>query len=140
MDGTLDEEDCSVDRSACVRLRLDVFGRYATQAGISSDDAGAATAERDPLADQEIGKRFNIMPEDMPAPSTGPVVCNPALVLPYEGQTPRAPEGFSVTPFAAGLENPRRLLVLPNGDVIVAEQKPGYLTLLRDADGDGRAE
>lgn len=140
MDGTLDEEDCSVDRSACVRLRLDVFGRYATQAGISSDDAGAATAERDPLADQEIGKRFNIMPEDMPAPSTGPVVSNPALVLPYEGQTPRAPEGFSVTPFAAGLENPRRLLVLPNGDVIVAEQKPGYLTLLRDADGDGRAE
>jgi glucose/arabinose dehydrogenase len=30
--------------------------------------------------------------------------------------------------------------VLPNGDVIVAEQKPGYLTLLRDADSDGRAE
>jgi glucose/arabinose dehydrogenase len=30
------------------------------------------------------------------------------------------------------------LLVLPNGDVIVAEQKPGYLTLLR-GDADGRA-
>ena len=27
-----------------------------------------------------------------------------------------------------------------NGDVIVAEQMPGYLTLLRDGDGDGRAE
>jgi len=60
--------------------------------------------------------------------------------LPYEGQRPRAPEGFTVTAFATGLEHPRRLLVLPNGDVIVAEQKKGYLTLLRDEDGDGKAE
>jgi hypothetical protein len=29
----------------------------------------------------------------------------------------------------------RRLLVLPNGDVLVAEQSAGYVTLLRD-DGD----
>ena len=34
----------------------------------------------------------------------------------------------------------RRLLVLPNGDVIVAEQRVGYLTLLRDQDGDGKAD
>jgi glucose/arabinose dehydrogenase len=38
------------------------------------------------------------------------------------------------------MQHARRLLVLPNGDIIVAEQKPGYLTLLRDADGDGNAE
>ena len=42
------------------------------------------------------------------------------------------PEGFTATPFATGLAHPRRLLVLPNGDVIVAEQRAGYLTLLRD--------
>jgi glucose/arabinose dehydrogenase len=55
----------------------------------------------------------------------------------------RSPEATAVflaavTPFAAGLANPRRLLVLPNGDVVVAEQSAGYLTLLRD-DGGGRA-
>src|SRR5258708_5453047 len=33
-----------------------------------------------------------------------------------------------------------RLLVLPNNDVIVAEQRTGYLTLLRDQDRDGRAD
>jgi glucose/arabinose dehydrogenase len=49
-------------------------------------------------------------------------------------------EGFTATPFVTGLENPRRLLVLPNNDVIVAEQRAGYLTLLRDQDGDGRAD
>ena len=50
------------------------------------------------------------------------------------------PEGFTVTAFATGLTHPRRLLVLPNGDVIVAEQRVGYLTLLRDQDGDGKAD
>ncbi len=43
-------------------------------------------------------------------------------------------------PFITGLEHPRRLLVLPNNDVIVAEQRAGYLTLLRDQDGDGKAD
>src|SRR5260221_14296875 len=47
---------------------------------------------------------------------------------------------FTATPFVTGLEHPRRLLVLPNNDVIVAEQKAGYLTLLRDSDGDGKAD
>ena len=100
------------------------------------------TATFDPatLPDQEIGRRFSIKAEDLPPPKSGPVVSSRSLTLPYEGQRPRAPEGFTVTAFATGLEHPRRLLVLPNGDVIVAEQKKGYLTLLRDEDGDGKAE
>ena len=78
--------------------------------------------------------------ENMPPPKTGPIVASRPLTVPYTGQTPRVPEGFSVTAFATDLEHPRRLLVLPNGDVLVAEQRPGYLTLLRDEDGDGKAE
>jgi len=83
------------------------------------------TATFDPatLPDQEIGRRFSIKAEDLPPPKSGPVVSSRSLTLPYEGQRPRAPEGFTVTAFATGLEHPRRLLVLPNGDVIVAEQK-----------------
>ena len=49
------------------------------------------------------------------------------------------PAGFTATLFASGLAHPRRLLVLPNGDVLVAEQSAGYLTLLR-AEGDGKAQ
>ena len=85
------------------------------------------------------------------------------------GVTPRAPAGFRVQPFAQGLDHPRWLLVLPNGDVLVAEsnappkkepqhglkgffekmlmKKAGAgvpsanrITLLRDADHDGVAE
>jgi glucose/arabinose dehydrogenase len=45
----------------------------------------------------------------------------------FSGIHRACPTASVATPFAIGLENPRRLLVLPNGDVIVAEQQPGYL-------------
>ena len=38
-----------------------------------------------------------------------------------EGQVPVAAPGLVVTRFASGLEHPRWLHVLPNGDVLVAE-------------------
>jgi glucose/arabinose dehydrogenase len=37
------------------------------------------------------------------------------------GKTPVAPAGFTVTRYASGLDHPRWLYVLPNGDVLVAE-------------------
>src|SRR5688572_3439042 len=38
-------------------------------------------------------------------------------------ETPQAPAGFAVNLFAGGLDNPRWLHVLPNGDVLVAESR-----------------
>jgi len=38
-----------------------------------------------------------------------------------DGQQPVAAEGTTVTAFAQGLQHPRWLYVLPNGDVLVAE-------------------
>src|SRR5215471_13054798 len=90
------------------------------------------------LAQHEIGRRFHIDPGDLPPPKTGPIVTDRPLIVPYSGQVPQVPPGFTATPFAIGLVNPRRLLVLPNGDVLVAKQSAGYLTLLRD-DGSGHA-
>lgn len=85
----------------------------------------------------------------------------------WEGAAPQVPEGFVVTPMASDLKIPRQILVLPNGDVLVAEGSGGaapklrpkdviagyikslgktkvkggnQITLLRDADGDGRPE
>jgi glucose/arabinose dehydrogenase len=103
-----------------------------TQAAIKDDPA------QNFLAEHEIGRRFHLDPADLPAPKASPIVTNRSLTVPYGGQVPQVPPGFTATPFATGLVNPRRLLVLPNGDVLVAEQSAGYLTLLRD-DGSGRA-
>jgi glucose/arabinose dehydrogenase len=83
------------------------------------------------------------------------------------GERPTAAAGLVVERFAEGLDHPRNLYVLPNGDVLVAETNspPGRMkgvegwvakrlltkagagvpsanriTLLRDADGDGKPE
>jgi glucose/arabinose dehydrogenase len=104
-----------------------------------------------------------------PNPTLIPTVdIAPAIGWP-EGVVPEAAAGLAVNAFATGLEHPRWLYVLPNGDVLVAEtnapprpkegkgvrgwfmgramQRAGArvpsanrITLLRDADGDGLAE
>src|SRR5215471_20393438 len=104
---------------------------------------GQASPSRDELAqnfaaEHEIGRRFHVDPNDLPAPKTPPIVTNRSLTLPFNGQSLQVPPGFEATPYVTGLVNPRRLLVLPNGDVLVAEQGAGYLTLLRD-DSSGHA-
>jgi glucose/arabinose dehydrogenase len=52
----------------------------------------------------------------------------------------RAPAGFEVSVFARDLENPRTIKSAPNGDVYVAEREAGRVRLLRDTNGDGRAD
>ena len=90
------------------------------------------------LIEHEIGHRFHFDPSSLPPPKTGPIVTDRSLIVPYSGQRLEVPPGFTAAPFATGLANPRRLLVLANGDVLVAEQSAGYVTLLRD-DGTGHA-
>jgi glucose/arabinose dehydrogenase len=90
------------------------------------------------LAEHEIGRRFHFDPNNLPPPKSGPIVTDRSLIVPYSGQKLAVPPGFTAAPFATGLANPRRLLVLANGDVLVTEQAVGYVTLLRD-DGTGHA-
>ena len=109
----------------------------------SSQPAPKAEPPQNPAAqnfliEHEIGHRFHFDPNNLPPPKTGPIVTDRSLIVPYSGQRLEVPPGFTAAPFATGLANPRRLLVLANGDVLVAEQSAGYVTLLRD-DGTGHA-
>ena len=92
------------------------------------------------------------------------VIAKPA---PWGDKVPVVPAGYTVTAIATDLKIPRQTLVLPNGDILVAEGRGGMapdlkpkdviaavikakgtspvkggnrLTLLRDADGDGKYE
>jgi glucose/arabinose dehydrogenase len=130
--------------SACTLLGVGALAfsldaqQGAARAETSAQEQKHDEAKQNFLNEHEIGRRFRFEAADLPAPKTGPIVSNRVLIVPYGGQAPQVPPGFTVTPFATGLVNPRRLLVLPNGDVLVAEQSAGYLTLLRD-DGSGHA-
>ncbi len=59
----------------------------------------------------------------LPAPSPGlfPTVHIATATGWPQGATPTAANGMAVTAFATGLDHPRWLYVLPNGDVLVAE-------------------
>ena len=101
-------------------------------------------------------------PERIPTVQVAKAVAGPA------GAAPTPADGLAVTRLAEGLDHPRWLHVLPNGDVLVAETNAppreeggglrgwamklmmkragagtpsaNRITLLRDADGDGVAE
>jgi glucose/arabinose dehydrogenase len=105
-------------------------------------------------------------------PTAKPQGTLPTLKMPTargwrEGEKPTAAAGLKVNAFAVGLDHPRWIDVLPNGDVLVAEStqvasrprsvfhyamqatmrradalgvSANRITLLRDADGDGIAE
>jgi len=105
---------------------------------------------------------------DLPKPRQGllpdMVIAEPAE---WGDKTPTVPDGYTITAIATDLKIPRQTLVLPNGDILVAEGRGGNaaklkpkdviagiikargtspvkggnrLTLLRDAEGDGTYE
>src|SRR5215510_3553182 len=105
-------------------------------------------------------------------PEAKPQGAIPTLKMPTakgwaDGQKPQAAAGLKVNAFATGLDHPRWIIVLPNGDVLIAEAtqiagpprsvfhyamqatmrraaalgvSANRITLLRDRDGDGVAE
>ena len=87
-------------------------------------------------------------PLELPAPYATASAAKVSKVVGWPaGQAPVPPPGFTVNAYAQDLLNPRWLLVLPNGDVLVAEPRRSRaadgsdrVSLLRDADGDGVAE
>jgi glucose/arabinose dehydrogenase len=105
---------------------------------------------------------------NLPEPQRGLL---PSMTIPrpanWGNDLPKVPEGFKIQAIATNLKIPRQTIVLPNGDILVAEGSGGYaptlrpkdliagfikslgkssvsggdrLTLLRDADGDGTYE
>ncbi len=128
--------------------------------GVLAIALSAGNAEAQP---QQYGPNPNL-----PEPERGLL---PSMKIPrpanWGNDLPRVPQGYKIQPIATDLKIPRQTLVLPNGDILVAEGSGGYaptlrpkdmiagyikslgkssvkggnrLTLLRDADGDGTYE
>ena len=124
----------------------------------------------DPQDTATVDQSYGASPE-LPAPQSSLIpTINVATATKWpSGARPTAANGMAVKAFATGLDHPRAVYVLPNGDVLVAESnappKPddgkgirgwaqklfqkqagaitpsaNRITLLRDTDGDGVAE
>jgi len=122
-------------------------------------------AQNDPKTSKDTasaGKKRTDLPEPYATKSSR----NFSDVIGWESNsTPKAPEGFTVTRFGEGYDNPRWIYVLPNGDVLIAETKKEHkglekvgeiligagkqenksedmkrIILLRDVDKDGKPD
>jgi glucose/arabinose dehydrogenase len=123
----------------------------------------AACSANGSLAEQQVGPK-------PPLPAINQYLVPPMHVAspaPWGNATPTVPADMTVTAFATGLHNVRSVFVLPNGDVLAVEPKgpsepiarpkdilvnwiQGFghsdtsgrdqITLLRDTNGDGRAD
>ena len=125
-------------------------------------------AQPDParISNAELTGRVPVLSQ--PRSQTIPTVSVATAVGWRQGQMPTPAPGLEVKPFAQGLDHPRNMYILPNGDVLVAEtnappreEQTGIrawiegkimgragartpsanrIALLRDSDGDGIAE
>ena len=129
------------------------FGAWVAHGNPSSRDPAATNGKQPTLVE----------PETETIPSVGL-----AKPIGWGSGAPTAAAGLVVNRFAEGLNHPRTMLTLPNGDILVAETNspprgdlggptgvvmklfmsrvgaadasPNQIILLRDADGDGKAE
>jgi glucose/arabinose dehydrogenase len=138
-------------------ILLSGFSLFILQSCNSPADQSTASQDSRPLVS---------IPDSLPPPYETKSVKNFSKVIGWpENKTPVAPDGFKVTKFADGLQNPRWMYVTSNGDVLVAEanqetkgikkvtekisgkaesqnagESANRITLLRDKDNDGTPE
>jgi len=85
--------------------------------------------------------RRRITVADLPAPfATKSVDAGSHVSRRPAGAWPKAPAGFRVDEFQTDLSDPRLIRTAPNGDLFVAESRPGRIRVLRAPDGAARAE
>ena len=91
--------------------------------------------------EQTPGMTVVLDPGALPAPFATPSVSNgpQSTSLPPVPRL-RVPTGFTATVFAQGLNNARSMRIAANGDVFLAQSNAGRITVLRDTNGDGRAD
>jgi glucose/arabinose dehydrogenase len=94
------------------------------------------------VSEGEPGTRYNLSPNSLPAPRTTlPNEIDPRNETAPRGFLPKVPPGFAVSVFVSAPQlRVRWLRVAPNGDVFLADRDSGRITVLRDADGNGKAE
>ena len=95
------------------------------------DAFGDATADHP-------GLRRLITSADLPAPFATTSADNFARVVARPSDTwPQAPAGFEVKLYATGLNEPRKIITAPNGDLFVVESQAGRVSVYRGVKPDG---
>ncbi|WP_116105627.1 PQQ-dependent sugar dehydrogenase [Lewinella sp. IMCC34191] len=105
-----------------------------------SDDRKQELAQEPPVTVETA-----IGPLELPSPFTTESVVKLSKIVDWpEGQTPVAPDGFSVQRYADELQHPRMTYISPDGEVFVVESNTrnsaNRIQRLIDEDGDGTVD
>ena len=124
-----------------------------TSSAVASPAPAAATSSAEkldaplppqPFVDyrlEEPGKIHKVTVNDLPEPYATKSASNgPTVVERPQNAWPKAPEGFKVEQFTAGLDNPRLMRTAPNGDIFLAEMKAGDVKVFRGITADGHPQ
>ncbi len=104
----------------------------------------SAPPPRAPFTDyrfEKPGTMRHLTLRDLPAPfATQSASSPPRVVARPEKAWPKAPKGFKVSRYAAGLNNPRLMRTAPNGDIFLAETNGGDIKVFRGLTPDDKAQ
>jgi glucose/arabinose dehydrogenase len=113
-------------------------------AGIGETGEKPDPAPTSPFTDyryEKPGTVHKITPKDMPAPYASQSSTNwPKVVARPANAWPQAPAGFKVELFATGLDEPRKIITAPNGDIFLAESHLGQIKVFRGMTTDGKPQ
>ncbi|MEO7273619.1 MAG: sorbosone dehydrogenase family protein [Vicinamibacterales bacterium] len=111
---------------------------------VATADGQSAAPATAPFSDYRVenaGTTHRIRVADLPKPFATEAVNNGPKLLPRPASAaPTGLPGYTVTPYAEGLENPRLIRTAPNGDLFVAETGPGRIRVLRGRDAAGMVQ
>src|ERR1017187_10390043 len=108
----------------------------AQSGGAKSDLRTHQAAMGDWTTDAPGVRRLITVDDLVPPYATSSSDNGPRVVPRPPGASPQAPPGFEVDLLVEKLNNPRKIITAPNGDLFVAESGPGRLKVLRQgADG-----
>ncbi len=121
---------------ATTRARNSNAGAQSSAAQASAAQSSAALIRGQTSAsdwnNQHPGNRYLITPADMPKPGvTSSAVNQPDTVARPANAWPQVPDGSQIELVAGGLEEPRIVRTAPNGDLFVAESRPGRIHIFR---------
>ena len=126
-------------------LVLTAAGTSAFAAAYIESDAAAALNGQEtvtPMASQgeedwrndKPGRIHSVALPLPPPPAANEIVTNlPKVIAKPQAATLSVPQGFAVSVFARDVEAPRRMIVAPNGDVLVTATSAGRVSVLRPA-------
>jgi glucose/arabinose dehydrogenase len=139
---TATQELMKIDWNASVLVVFALLLAIFSACAQSLNNAQSGASPQAPFTDyryEKPGATHKITTKDLPPPYATSSSWNwPWVGERPENAWPQAPAGFKVELFATGLDEPRKIITAPNGDIFLAESHKGDIKIFRGITAEGK--